>query len=41
MNEKPQDLKPRTNTFALWVIRLYGKLPKSDTVAHTLYSFRF
>ena len=27
----PQDLKPRTKAFALRVIRLYSKLPKSDS----------
>jgi four helix bundle protein len=33
MSEKPQDLKPRTKAFALRVIRMYSKLPKSDAVA--------
>jgi len=36
MSEKPQDLKPRTKAFALRVIRMYSKLPKSDTVAQVL-----
>ena len=36
MNEAPQDLKPRTKAFALRVIRMYSKLPKSDTVAQVL-----
>src|SRR5208282_3776278 len=36
MNEEPQDLKPRTKAFALRVIRMYSKLPKSDTVAQVL-----
>ena len=34
MSEK--DLKPRTKAFALRVIRMYSKLPKSDTVAQVL-----
>ena len=36
MNEKPQDLKPRTRAFALRVIRMYSKLPKNDAVAQVL-----
>lgn len=28
-NEKPQDLKVRTTEFALQIIRLYGRLPKT------------
>ncbi len=36
MSEQPQDLKPRTKAFALRVIRMYSKLPKSDTVAQVL-----
>jgi four helix bundle protein len=36
MSEKPPDLKPRTKAFALRVIRMYSKLPKSDTVAQVL-----
>jgi len=33
---KEKDLKPRTKAFALRVIRMYSKLPKSDTVAQVL-----
>lgn len=36
MEEKPQDLKPRTKAFALRIIRMYSKLPKNDTVAQVL-----
>ena len=36
MSEQPQDLKPRTKAFALRVIRMHSKLPKSDTVAQVL-----
>src|SRR5437762_459917 len=36
MNERPQDLKPRTKAFALRIIRMYCKLPKNDTVAQVL-----
>ena len=36
MSEKPQELKLRTKAFALRIIRLYSKLPKSDTVAQVL-----
>jgi hypothetical protein len=36
MNSKPQDLKPRTKTFALRIIRMYSELPKNDTVAQVL-----
>jgi four helix bundle protein len=36
MNNKPQDLKPRTKAFALRVIRMYSELPKNDTVAQVL-----
>ncbi len=36
MGGPPQDLKPRTKAFALRVIRLYSRLPKSDTVAQVL-----
>jgi four helix bundle protein len=36
MGDQPQDLKPRTKQFALRVIRMYSKLPKSDTVAQVL-----
>jgi four helix bundle protein len=33
---KPQDLKPGTKAFALRIIRMYSKLPKSDAVAQVL-----
>ena len=36
MSEQAKDLKPRTKEFALRVIRMYSKLPKSDTVAQVL-----
>jgi four helix bundle protein len=36
MVERPQDLKPRTKAFALRVIRMFSKLPKSDTIAQVL-----
>lgn len=36
MSEKPQDLKLRTKAFALRVIRLFSRLPKSDIVAQVL-----
>ena len=36
MDERPQDLKPRTKAFALRVIRMYSKLAKGDTVAQVL-----
>ena len=36
MNDEPPDLKTRTKEFALRVIRMYSKLPKSDTVAQVL-----
>ena len=36
MREQPQDLKPRTKTFALRVIRMYSELPKNNTVAQVL-----
>src|SRR5260221_657251 len=36
MSDAPQDLKPRTKTFALRVIRMYSKLPKADTLAQVL-----
>jgi four helix bundle protein len=36
MSEKPQDLKPRTKSFALRVIRMYSKLLKNDAVAQVL-----
>jgi four helix bundle protein len=30
------DLKPRTKAFAIRIIRMYSKLPKSDSVAQVL-----
>jgi hypothetical protein len=36
LNEKLQDLKPRTKAFALQVIRMYSDLPKNDTVVQVL-----
>ena len=36
MSERPKDLKPKTKTFALRVIRMYSNLPKNDTVAQVL-----
>ena len=36
MSEQPRDLKLRTKEFALRVIRMYSKLPKTDTVAQVL-----
>src|SRR5258706_15750776 len=36
MRAKPQDLKPRTKTFALRIIQMYSKLPKHDVVAQIL-----
>lgn len=36
MSDKPKDLKPRTQAFALRVIRMYSKLPKNDAVAQVL-----
>jgi four helix bundle protein len=36
LSEQPQDLKPRTKAFALLIIRMYSKLPKSETVAQVL-----
>src|SRR5256885_9415453 len=36
MTEQAKDLKPRTKTFALRVIRMYSKLPKNDGVAQVL-----
>jgi four helix bundle protein len=36
MTRKPQDLKLRTKAFALRVIRVYSKLPRSDTAAQVL-----
>ncbi len=34
--EEPPDLKPRTKTFALRIIRMYSKLSKGDPVAQVL-----
>ena len=31
-----KDLKIRTKSFALWIIRMYSKLPKNDAVAQVL-----
>jgi len=36
MNEEPQELKPRTKTFALRIIRMFSKLPRNDVVAEVL-----
>ena len=36
MSEHPKDLKPRTKTFALRIIKMYSALPKTDTVAQVL-----
>ena len=36
MTHNAPDLKPRTKTFALRVIRMYSALPKDDTVAQVL-----
>ena len=36
MGEKLRDLKLRTKEFALRVIRMYSRLPKTDTVAQVL-----
>ena len=36
MNSEPQDLKIRTKTFALRVIRMYSKLPRNDPIAQVL-----
>ena len=36
MSEKPNNLKLRTKEFALRVIRMYPRLPKTDTVAQVL-----
>ncbi len=36
MTGNPQDFKVRTKEFALRIIRMYSKLPKSDTVAQVL-----
>jgi four helix bundle protein len=36
MSEHQKDLKPRTKTFALRIIKMYSALPKTDTVAQVL-----
>ena len=36
MSEHPKDLKPRTKTFALRIIKMYSALPKTDAVAQVL-----
>ncbi len=36
MSEGPRDLKVRTKEFALRIIRMYSKLPKTDTAAQVL-----
>ena len=36
MNDEPQDLNPRTKTFALRIIRMYSELSKNDAVAQVL-----
>jgi four helix bundle protein len=36
MSDHPQDLRLRTKSFALRVIRMYSKLPKQDTIAQVL-----
>jgi four helix bundle protein len=36
MNQRPQELKTRTQAFALRVIRMYSRLSKSDTLAQVL-----
>ena len=36
MGKTPQDLKPRTKAFALRIICMFSKLPKTDTVAQVL-----
>ena len=36
MTEQAKDLKIRTKTFALRIIRIYSKLPKNDAVAQVL-----
>ena len=36
MSDYPQDLKLRTKSFALRIIRMYSKLPKQDTIAQVL-----
>ena len=36
MSEHPKDLKPRTKTFALRIIKMCSALPKTDAVAQVL-----
>jgi hypothetical protein len=36
MSERVQDLKPRTQAFAIRIIRMYSELPKHDTIAQVL-----
>ena len=36
MNEQPQDLKERTKSYALRIIRMYSALAKHDTAAQVL-----
>jgi four helix bundle protein len=36
MSDYPQDLKLRTESLALRIIRMYSKLPKQDTIAQVL-----
>ena len=36
MGDHPQDLKLRTKSFALRIIRMYSKLPKHDAIAQVL-----
>jgi four helix bundle protein len=36
MGEQPRDLKLRTKDFALRIIRMYSKLPKTDAVGQVL-----
>jgi four helix bundle protein len=36
MSEQPRDLRPRTKSFALGVIKMYSKLPKNHAVAQVL-----
>ena len=36
MTEEPQELKPRTKTFALRIIKMFSKLTRNDPVAQVL-----
>src|SRR5208283_2792046 len=36
MSEHARDLKPRTKTFALRIIKMYSALPKADSIAQVL-----